>query len=45
MDPELPINVIFPQGGEEFTAGPGVEPNYGYYPTTKTFTIGVNATF
>lgn len=45
MDPELPINVIFPQAGEEFTAGPGVEPNYGYYPSTKTFTVGVSATF
>lgn len=45
MDPELPLNLIFPQPGEEFTAGPGIEPNYGYYPTTKTFTIGVSATF
>nr|MBA4168141.1 TonB-dependent receptor [Chitinophagaceae bacterium] len=45
MDPELPLNLIFPNPGQEFTAGPGVEPNYGYYPTTRTFTIGVSATF
>lgn len=45
MDPELPINLIFPRPGEEFTAGPGVEPNYGYYPTTRTFTLGVTASF
>lgn len=45
MDPELPVNLIFPRPGEEFTAGPGVEPNYGYYPTTRTFTIGVSASF
>lgn len=45
MDPELPVNLIFPQPGQEFTAGPGVEPNYGYYPTTRTFTIGVTANF
>ena len=45
MDPELPINLIFPQPGQEFTAGPGVEPNYGYYPTTRTFTFGISATF
>ena len=44
-DPELPINLIFPQPGQEFTAGPGVEANYGYYPTTRTFTFGVSATF
>lgn len=45
MDPELPINIIFPQNGQEFSAGPGVEANYGYYPSTKTFTVGVSATF
>jgi TonB-linked SusC/RagA family outer membrane protein len=43
-DPELNINrVVDP--GQEFTAGPGVEPNYSYYPTTRTFTLGVTATF
>ncbi|MEJ7676685.1 MAG: SusC/RagA family TonB-linked outer membrane protein [Segetibacter sp.] len=45
MDPELPLNLIFPSAREEFTAGPGVEPNYGYYPTTRTFTMGISATF
>lgn len=44
-DPELPVNLIFPQPGQEFTAGPGVEPNYGYYPTTRTYTVGISATF
>ena len=45
MDPELPVNLIFPQPGQEFAAGPGVEPNYGYYPMTRTFTFGVSASF
>jgi hypothetical protein len=43
-DPELGLSIIT-NSEEEFTAGPGVEPNYSYYPSTRTFTLGVSASF
>jgi TonB-linked SusC/RagA family outer membrane protein len=43
-DPELPLSVdTNPQS--EFTAGPGVEQNYSYYPSTRTLTFGISARF
>ncbi|RVU03046.1 TonB-dependent receptor [Mucilaginibacter limnophilus] len=43
-DPELPLTVDL-TSDNEFTVGPGVEPNYSYYPYTRTFTFGVTASF
>jgi len=44
-DPELQIN-YFPQDpNQETDNGPGLEPNYSYYPSTRVYTFGVNINF
>ena len=43
IDPELPLTTAINQN--EGQANPGVEPAYTYYPATRTFTLGVTATF
>ena len=44
-DPELGLNYV-PSGPEEETSnGPGVEPLHGYYPSTRSFTLGIRANF
>jgi len=44
-DPELQIN-YFPQDpNQETDEGPGLEPNYIYYPSSRIYTFGVNINF
>jgi hypothetical protein len=44
-DPELQIN-YFPQDpNQETDEGPGLEPNYIYYPSSRVYTFGVNINF
>jgi TonB-linked SusC/RagA family outer membrane protein len=44
-DPELPLSVNFNNDVNTFPNEPGLESNYNYYPSTRTFTLGVNASF
>ena len=45
-DPELGLNYFPPDNpDEEITDGPGVENNYAYYPSTRSFTFGINIGF
>jgi hypothetical protein len=44
-DPELGLNYYPSDPSAEVTDGPGVESNYGYYPNTRSFTLGVNVNF
>ncbi len=44
-DPELQINFYPPDPSSETDDGPGLESNYGYYPSTRVFTFGVDINF
>ena len=44
-DPELQINFYPPDYSQETDDGPGLESNYDYYPSTRTFTFGVDVKF
>jgi TonB-dependent starch-binding outer membrane protein SusC len=44
-DPELGLNYFPADPNAETTDGPGVEPNFSYYPGTRSFTFGINANF
>lgn len=44
-DPEMGLNYYPSDPEAETSDGPGVEPLYGYYPRTSTFTIGLSANF
>ncbi len=44
-DPELQLNYYPSDPNEEVTDGPGLESNYGYFPSTRGFTLGVNVNF
>jgi TonB-linked SusC/RagA family outer membrane protein len=44
-DPELQLNYYPTDPNEETTDGPGLESNYSYFPSTRSFTIGVNVNF
>ncbi len=45
IDPELQINYYPSDPNAEVTNGPGLESNYSYYPSTRSFTFGVNVNF
>jgi TonB-dependent starch-binding outer membrane protein SusC len=44
-DPELQLNYYPSDPNAEVTDGPGLESNYGYFPSTRSFTLGVNVNF
>lgn len=45
-DPEMGLNYYPPDDpNAEVTDGPSVEPYYGYYPRTRSFTLGISANF
>jgi hypothetical protein len=44
-DPELQLNYYPSDPSEEVTDGPGLESNYGYFPNTRSFTLGVSVNF
>jgi TonB-dependent starch-binding outer membrane protein SusC len=45
-DPELGLNYFPPDDpAAEITDGPSVENNYSYYPSTRSFTFGINVSF
>lgn len=44
-DPELGLNYHAADPEDETSDGPGVEPIYSYYPTTRGFTLGISASF
>lgn len=44
-DPELGLNYYAADPNDETSEGPGVEPIYSYYPSTRGFTLGVSASF
>lgn len=44
-DPELGLNYYPSDPNEETSEGPGVEPIHSYYPSTRSFTLGVSASF
>ncbi len=44
-DPELQVNFYPSDPNSETDNGPGLEPNYSYYPSTRTYTFGVDINF
>ncbi len=44
-DPELGLNYFPEDPNAEVTDGPGVESNYSYFPSTRSFTLGVSVNF
>jgi len=45
VNPELQLNYYPSDPTAEVTDGPGLESNYGYYPSTRTFTLGLTVNF
>ncbi len=44
-DPELQVNFYPADPNSETDNGPGLEPNYSYYPSTRVFTFGMDINF
>lgn len=44
-DPELQLTYYGPTQNSETDSGPGLEQNYSYYPSVRTYTLGVDINF